>query len=166
MKKKLPPQNQTARTPRGNMNPDLNISNQPLQYSNKNLLQHHGSLATPESPIAGTKLTGSLVRRHPGARTDALACCHPRRARRRPRAPPVGLATSPTEASRGGAGRRRAVHVESVCVRVLPSPPPYSSYRRPSRRSGSSPEGSANFDVLWGGRRAVRFVFMFMQKRA
>jgi hypothetical protein len=65
-----------------------------------------------------------------------------------------GLATSPTGASQGGAGRRRAVHVERVCVRVLPSPPPCSSRRHPSRRSGLPSEGSASAARLVRSRGA------------
>jgi hypothetical protein len=64
-------------------------------------------------------------------------------------APLRGLAASPTGPSRGGAGMRRM-------SRVLPSPPPYSSHRRPSRRSGSPSEGSASTAWLVRSKSAVR----------
>ncbi|PUZ48837.1 hypothetical protein GQ55_7G277600 [Panicum hallii var. hallii] len=75
------------------------------------------------------------MRRRPGARADALVRRRPRKACCRPRAPRGCLATSPTGASRGSAGRRatHVTHVERVYLRVLPSPPPCSSHRRPSR---------------------------------
>jgi hypothetical protein len=93
--------------PDDNMNLDLNISNQPLQYLKNSTVApwSFAGIIVPISPTAGPKLAAThvgldagLVRCRPGAPAAALAC-------RRPCAPPAGLAILPTghpEAVQGG----------------------------------------------------------------